>query len=77
MISPVTGKLIHHNDCSYCRHRRAYPKAIEKKYELELCDFFHGGTRPLPHPRQARRYCAHYQQIGCDCQNCISINTHV
>jgi hypothetical protein len=63
------GKPIHHNDCTWCRHRVSLKGAIQKKYELELCGLTEG---TLLHPNQARRFCESYQQANCGCNSCRS-----
>lgn len=74
MISPVTGKLIHHNNCTYCAHRKVYKGAVNKRNELEVCALLETFTA-LPHPRAGGRFCEHYQQIGCDCNQCVPDGT--
>ena len=61
------GRIVHHNDCTYCKLRQV----IEGKPEIEYC----GVTgSEIPAPRQGERYCEHYQQKSCECARCnISI----
>lgn len=65
----------HLDDCTWCAHRIVYKKAVAHKYEKELC----GLTRvEIPHPMySSRRYCAHYSQENCDCEQCIINRTDV
>jgi hypothetical protein len=65
----IEGRVIHHNDCTWCINRVVYKKVINRKNELERCG---KSGRNIPHPREARRYCELYQQIGCDCNSCTT-----
>jgi hypothetical protein len=78
-VSPQTGKLIHHNNCTWCKHRRGIQVgARRKKRELERCALT-GADIPPPfmavYPNSQGvpdRYCERYQQIGCPCERCMS-----
>ena len=67
IISPATGKIIHHNDCTWCKHRIVYPKGLLAKYEVEKCAVT---GKHCAHPKTDLRYCDCYQQKGCECENC-------
>jgi hypothetical protein len=60
-------RIIHHNDCTWCIHRKVTKGVIDGKYELETCEA--DGHR-IPAPRVAERYCEQYQQERCICGNC-------
>ena len=62
----VLTRIVHHNDCTWCKHRQVFKKAIEGKYELELCGLT---QKKIPAP-PAIRLCEHYQQIDCSCESC-------
>ena len=66
----MIARVIHHNDCTYCVYRMVYKNAIEGRFELELCKL---DQHQLPHPRTGGRYCDHYQQEGCSCEECFTI----
>ncbi len=65
------GQVVHHNDCTYCRHRREVPAWGKKKRMAERC----GLTGwDIPPPFQSHdigpRFCKSYQQAGCECDQC-------
>ena len=64
------GQVVHHNDCTYCRHRIRVPRTKQKgAVEVELC----GLTRQkLALPGTVQRFCEGYQQIDCECDQCIA-----
>lgn len=64
-------RIIHHNDCTWCRHRLVYYKAIHNKNELERCALT---GKTIVAPKDGRRYCQNYQQKGCPCMAC---NLHI
>jgi hypothetical protein len=70
----MAGRIIHHNDCTWCAHRKRYPKAIDKRYELEVCSLANG-LAALPEPGSPKRYCEHYLQLNCACNQCIPTGT--
>lgn len=66
LISPHTGKVIHHNDCTYCEYRfQATFKKKGKKYEIERCRLH---MQPVPESR----CCSSYVQHGCACPECTT-----
>lgn len=69
MISPHTGKVIHHNDCTYCvmRHQKNVGTKSRKK-ERESCLFT---SQVVPPPNTDKpRLCERYTQTNCDCKVC-------
>jgi hypothetical protein len=65
------GKVVHHNDCTYCRFRIDMPikkkgKRILHEERCELTDW----RIPAPLSTDGIRYCPQYKQIGCDCEAC-------
>jgi hypothetical protein len=70
MISQATGKLIHHNDCRWCKHRYVYKgkkKGARKAHDVPKC-MIHNHIIPVP--GAGERYCELYQQLDCDCDAC-------
>jgi hypothetical protein len=63
------GDWLHLYDCTYCRLRKVYKKAIDNRWEQEICSVT---GAPIPAPRQGSRCCAHFKQDGCGCSTCIS-----
>jgi hypothetical protein len=62
------GQILHHNDCTYCQHRKKYPKFFKKIYELEVCEIT--GVQ-IPAPKEhILRLCDMYQQNNCECESC-------
>ena len=68
------SKIIHHNDCTWCKHRKTYKKAIERRYELELCGL---DNHKISAPFKGVRFCEQYQQVNCPCEKCNSTITSV
>jgi hypothetical protein len=63
----INGKIIHHNDCTWCNHRVVY-KSNKSSGELEKCKLT---WNDIKNPQdRGRRYCEHYQQKNCDCEKC-------
>lgn len=64
IISTHTGKIIHHDDCTYCvlRHKKAIGTKTRKR-EQERCllkaDLVPGD-----------RLCDAYTQVNCECDEC-------
>ena len=52
------GRIVHHNNCTYCRLRQV----IKGKPEIEYCGV---NGLEIPAPRHGERHCEHYQQDGC------------
>jgi len=74
-VSPATGKIIHHNDCTWCKHRIVYSRGtVNKKREVEKCAIT---GKYLTWPNRNDRYCEYYQQTDCECDNCKNQNTTV
>jgi hypothetical protein len=76
-VSPATGKLIHHNDCSWCRHRwettGKKPKGGRKPRTEEFCRL---SDLRIPKPNsEGRRWCPQYQQENCPCADCTISQT--
>ncbi|MGD0002876.1 MAG: hypothetical protein ABSE06_01460 [Anaerolineaceae bacterium] len=65
------GDWLHLYDCTYCQMRKVYKKAIDKKYEREVCTVT-GNT--LPAPRSPGRCCEHFIQTGCGCPLCVTVD---
>lgn len=64
LISPATGKIIHHKNCTYCELKiEVGSKKKGRVYTTELCDADLG---KLPEGR----YCDSYIQKLCDCDDC-------
>lgn len=67
-------KIIHHNDCTWCKHRIVLkPNKNKKGGELERCQF---DNWMIPAPREGSRYCALYQQENCPCPSCTLTIPH-
>ena len=64
------GEWLHFYDCTYCKKRKVYKKAIDKKYEREVCTVT-GNT--IPSPKAGGRCCEHFQQTGCGCALCVIV----
>lgn len=61
------GRIIHLENCTYCKHRMSIQKGIDGKHELELCNLT---KRKIPSPREPRRYCDRFQKKDCPCPRC-------
>lgn len=62
------GKVVHHNDCTWCQLRLQLDIGTKSKKKIvEKCLF---DNHNIPHPLSGDRYCEHYRQIGCKCNNC-------
>jgi len=64
--------MIHHNNCTYCQHRKRIfvgQGKSRKPKEIEKCGLT---DRTVPAPfTEGLRYCEHYQQVNCTCQLCV------
>lgn len=68
IIGKVSGKVLHHNDCTYCQFRHRIPfMEGKKKRSMEVCKKHERRCVPVGDPE---RYCEDYRQINCDCDNC-------
>lgn len=69
MIIGASGRVVHHNDCTYCRHRQNVPVGKKRKRIIyqERCALT--GEKIAP-PLTIERFCTSYQQIGCECDKC-------
>jgi hypothetical protein len=60
------GRVLHHRDCTYCRFRQDV--VIKKPRQVrEICRL---KRNDIPHPYSPERYCEHYSQIHCGCDEC-------
>ena len=73
------GRILHHNSCTYCIHRKFTPRPEKlrkgrKIHYNELCGMT-GEPLVNPFAGEGVRYCKKYQQVGCECELCRTI-TH-
>ena len=67
IISPQTGTVVHHNDCTYCTFRMSISfKSKGRMREVEKCGLTLG-LLPM------ERCCAHYCQENCGCERCRDV----
>jgi hypothetical protein len=68
-----SGGVLHHNDCTYCQHRKALKgpqKGRRKPREVEFCGLT---DTQIPAPNDVKlRWCNAYQQRGCTCPACMN-----
>ena len=73
-----SGRIVHHDDCTYCLHRKNVPIGKKRKRIIyqERCELTGASIAP---PMTIERYCTSYQQIGCECDECnaepVTVNT--
>ncbi len=69
IVSPYTGKVVHHKNCTYCalRHQKNVGTKTRKR-ERETC-LLTGKVLTPPNTGKPRR-CDDYTQRGCDCEVC-------
>ena len=69
IISPHTGKIVHHKNCTHCalRHQKNVGTKTRKR-ERETCLL----TKAIipPPGDKLPRYCGSYTQINCSCDVC-------
>lgn len=68
------GRLVHLNDCTWCKHRIVYPRKLISKHEVEKCAV---SGRLVDRPGKGIRTCEHYQEKGCMCDKCVKPVTTV
>jgi hypothetical protein len=69
MIVGGSGRVVHHNDCTFCRNRLKVPTGAKKGVkEIERCSLTNQNI-PAPYAL-GDRYCNRYSQIGCECDQC-------
>ena len=69
IVSPHTGKLVHHDNCTYCvlRHKKDIGTKSRKK-EHEKCLVNKRTISTIASTKE--RYCEKYIQVGCECAIC-------
>lgn len=70
MILNDKGKVIHHNDCTYCIYRADVPLEIKRGKTIRVKEICRLTKKEIPPPGSADRYCEHYVQKGCTCPSC-------
>jgi hypothetical protein len=65
------GKVVHHNDCTYCQFRADTPvgKKGKRIFIEERCRLTNWRI-PAPFSTDGIRYCPEYKQVGCECEAC-------
>jgi len=58
-------RIIHHNDCTYCKQRHLLGLTEDGRSADELCKLTHNRV-------PGERYCEYYQQERCPCEKCNS-----
>ena len=69
MISPHTGRVIHHNNCTYCLLKVDKNIGTKKKKVVQERCILHN-KKLLPPFSDGKRTCEDYIQVGCMCEAC-------
>ena len=70
IISPYTGKIIHHNNCTHCIFRDDKNIGTKSKKIIRERCILHRTTLDPPNSGLAR-FCEDYTQVNCDCEACM------
>ena len=68
IIGKISGKPVHHNDCTYCELRlcKDIGRKSRKKY-IERCILHNRAITPVD---AGTRLCSDYTQRNCECPEC-------
>lgn len=68
-------RTIHHNDCFWCQAHREVPLEIKKGKVVRVREICNLDQHPIPAPYTATRWCEHYRQKNCLCNECTILET--